>query len=310
MADAKKFTFTSVTGETLDARLWLPEIEPKAVVQLVHGMAEHIDRYDATAKALNAAGYAVVGHNHLGHGAGASLHGFFGEKDGWQHLIDDVHTLRTETEKQFPGKPYILLGHSMGSFVSRCYLMEHCDGLAATVLSGTGYFPPAIVKLGLTVSGVQRAFGLGRKPGHLLNMMSSAGNNKMYADVRTPFDWLTRDRQVVDAYIADPLCGFPFTVDGYRDMFSGMDRMNRLERLSAMNADMPVLFMSGTGDPVGGAGKGVETVARQFTDAGMKHVTVRLYPEGRHEMLNELNREQVWSELITWLDHALNGENK
>lgn len=284
------FSFPSVTGLPLDARRWAPAGEPVGILQLVHGMAEHIDRYDWVARQLAAKGWLVVGHTHLGHGENAPIKGYFADQKGWQCLIDDVHTLRTRTAAEFPTLPYVILGHSMGSFVTRCYLTQYGQGLAGCVLSGTGYFPPVVVMGGLAVANLVCLLGGGKKSSPLINAIGFSGNNKAFAPNRTDFDWLTRDEAQVDKYCADPLCGFLFTGSGYRDMFRGLKRLNDLPALQGIPSDLPVLFLSGEKDPIGSMGQGVETVAAQFRSAGLQQVTVKLFPEGRHELFNELNR--------------------
>lgn len=294
-------TFVSATGEELEKALWPTQGAPRGVVQFVHGMAEHIRRYDAAAQALNAAGYAVVGHTHAGHGEKARQLGYFADKDGWDALISDVHALRLETQKAYPGVPYVLLGHSMGSFVVRGYCLKYEKGLSGVALSGTGHFERPVVAAGRAVARLQCAFGGARKPAKLVEKLSSSGYNQGYEDPQTPFDWLSRDREVVAAYIADPYCGFTFTARAYDDMFEGLSRLYP-DRLGAMEKDIPVYLFSGDQDPVGGHGKGVELVARELREAGVRDVTVRLYPGGRHEMFNEINREEVYADLIAWLD--------
>lgn len=293
-----KGTFSSCTGLRLDYRMWLPEGEPKAVIQLVHGMAEHIDRYDATARALADAGFAVVGHTHLGHGTAAKIKGYFGEKDGWQHLIDDVHVLRQRVQQHQQGVPYILLGHSMGSFIVRCYLMQYAEGLAGAILSGTGFFPKPVALLGLGVANLVCLFGGEKKPSRLINGIAFGGSNKLFKPARTDFDWLTRDEAIVDSYVADPYCGFIFTGGGYRDFFTGL---NHLTKVQGVPENLPVLLFSGEKDPVG-SGDGVNKVAKQLRAAGVKQVDVKLYPDGRHEMFNELNREAVWQDVAAWVE--------
>ena len=300
----ERFTFPSVTGQPLDARLWLPEGAPVAVVQLVHGMAEHIDRYDRPARALCAAGFAVVGHTHLGHGPAAPVKGYFGDH-GWDNLIADVHTLRGLTAERFPGVPYVILGHSMGSFITRCYLTEHGEGLAAAVISGTGHYAPAMVAVALGLSSIICAFGGEKKPSRLINAIGFASANHSFEPARTPHDWLSRDPAAVDAYEADTTCGFLFTGSGYRELFRGLRRLCDLQALRRMPKDLPVLFFSGERDPIGENGAGVRRVAQEFRDAGMTDVTVKLYPEGRHEMFNELNHEEAEGDLIAWLTDRL-----
>lgn len=303
MSDVITQVMTSVTGAQLDVVQWRPNGIPSAIVQLVHGMAEHIERYDATAKRLNEAGLLVVGHTHLGHGRQAETHGWFAKEDGWDALIEDVHTLRVQTQSQYPGIPYFLLGHSMGSFVVRTYCLKHEQGLTGVILSGTGHFEPAVVMAGLAIANVQCLFGDEKEPSKLLQKISSAGYNRDF-EPRTAFDWLTRDSEIVDAYIADEHCGFPFTASGYRDMFRGISRMHP-KHLHAMEKLIPILLIAGDADPVGGRGEGVRVTAEELLDAGVLDVTVKLYEGGRHEMFNELEREMVWDDLIIWIKEHL-----
>ena len=297
-------TFPSVTGLTLQMRLWLPEGEPKAILQLVHGMAEHIDRYDETARQIAKAGFAVVGHTHLGHGDDAEALGHFAPENGWDALIEDTHALRLEIAAQYPACPYFLLGHSMGSFVVRCYCLRYEKGLAGVILSGTGHYPPALVSVGKAIAAVQCALGAGKKPSSLLKSISTSGNNKTYPYVRTEFDWLSTDEDVVNAYIADPYCGFTFTSRGYLDMFTGLSALYP-RFLSSMEKNIPVYLFSGKDDPVGGYGAGVEKVAAEIKNAGVTDVMVRLYPDGRHEMFNEQERQTVWADLISWMEQTM-----
>ena len=308
MAACEKFTFSSTAGPALDARLWRPEGAPRAVVQLVHGMAEHMDRYDPVARRLNRAGLAVVGHTHLGHGPRAQRQGYFADHDGWQHLINDVHRLRGIAQEQFPGLPYLMLGHSMGSFVTRCYLQEHGEGLAGAMLSGTGHFDRKTVTAALAAANLVCLLGGARKPSALIDRLAFGGYNKPFAPCRTDFDWLSRADAEVDKYVADPYCGFLFTGSGYRELFRGLKRLTDLEALKRMPPELPLLLFSGDSDPVGGMGRGVEQVAREMRDAGMKHVEVRLYPGGRHEILNETNRDEVVRDVIIFAEQCLGGK--
>ena len=307
MAACEKFTFSSTAGPALDARLWRPEGAPRAVVQLVHGMAEHMDRYDPVARRLNRAGLAVIGHTHLGHGPRAQRQGYFADHDGWQRLIDDVHRLRGIAQEQFPGLPYLMLGHSMGSFVTRCYLQEHGEGLAGAMLSGTGHFDRKTVSSALAAAYLVCLLGGARKPSALLDRLAFGGYNKPFAPCRTDFDWLSRADAEVDKYVADPYCGFLFTGSGYRELFRGLKRLTDLEALRRMPKELPLLLFSGDSDPVGGMGRGVEQVAREMRDAGMEHVEVRLYPGGRHEILNETNRDEVVRDVIIFVEQCLGG---
>ncbi len=304
MSEPIRETFSSVTGAQLEKCLWPADGEAKAVVQLVHGMAEHIDRYDGVAKRLNAAGYAVAGHTHLGHGKNAPIKGYFTDENGWDALIDDTHALRKQTQEQFPGLPYFLLGHSMGSFVVRTYCLRYEEGLQGVILSGTGHFARPIVTAGSVIASLQCALGMAKKPSKLLHRMNFSANNRQVENPRTDSDWLSRDAEQVDRYIADPLCGFMFTARAYRDLFTGLKRLYP-DRIGAMKKDIPILVFSGDRDPVGGNGEGVREVVGELKAAGVEDVTLKLYEDARHEILNELNRDEVYHDLIQWMNERL-----
>ena len=307
MITLEKIPFTSVAGRPLTLYLWQTDAPCRGVIQLVHGMAEHIARYDRLARALCAAGYTVAGHSHLGHGEDAREDelGFFGRQDGWDHLVEDVHAAHEMLLKRFPGQRFAILGHSMGSFVTREYLLRYGGDLTAAVICGTGWFPGPLCSVARAAAALCGVFGGWQKPAPLVDRLMSKDNNKAFAPARTPFDWLSRDTAEVDKYIADPRCGFLFTARGYYDMFTGLKNLSRLHRLAALPGDLPVLFISGDADPIGTQGKGVNTVAQQFRDAGVRDVTVRLYPGARHELFNETNRDEITAELIDWLNRHM-----
>lgn len=293
-------TIRSVTGQELELLCWPCEGQAKGVVQLVHGMAEHISRYSDAALSLNAAGYHVVGHTHLGHGRLAKIKGYFADENGWEAVLSDTHSVRRWAQEQFPGLPYFLLGHSMGSFVARCYALRHGD-LAGLIISGTGHFTKPILTAGGIIAGIQGLLGGAAKPCKLLHNMNFSANNKTVQNPRTDCDWLTRDAAQVDRYAADPLCGFMFTAKAYGDMFDGL-RMLYPEKLSAINPEVPVYLFSGDRDPVGANGAGVRRVYQELKAAGVRDITLKLYEGGRHEMLNEINRTEVLADLAAWLD--------
>ena len=307
MITLEKIPFTSVAGQPLTLYLWQTDAPCRGVIQLVHGMAEHIARYDRLARALCAAGYTVAGHSPLGHGEDAREDelGFFGRKDGWDHLVEDVHAAHEMLLKRFPGQRFAILGHSMGSFVTREYLLRYGGDLTAAVICGTGWFPGPLCSVARAAAALCGVFGGWQKPAPLVDRLMSKDNNKAFAPARTPFDWLSRDTAEVDKYMADLRCGFLFTARGYYDMFTGLKNLSRLHRLAALPGNLPVLFISGDADPIGTQGKGVNTVAQQFRDAGVRDVTVRLYPGARHELFNETNRDEITAELIDWLNRHM-----
>ena len=195
----------------------------------------------------------------------------------------------------------------MGSFVTRCYLQEHGEGLAGAMLSGTGHFDVKTVTAALAAANLVCLFGGARKPSALIDRLAFGGYNKPFAPNRTDFDWLSRADAEVDKYVADPSCGFLFTGSGYRELFRGLKRLTDLDALKRMPPSLPLLLFSGDSDPVGGMGRGVEQAARDMRDAGMKHVEVRLYPGGRHEILNETNRDEVVRDVIIFVEQCLGG---
>ena len=306
MARMSESTFLSSDGITkIYTREYLPEGEAKGIVQLVHGIAEYIARYDAFARFLADNGYIVVGNDLLGHGRSVSAPdslGFFAEKDGWDLAIRDLHTLHETTAARFPGKPYFLFGHSMGSFLARTYIIRYRSGLDGAILSGTGQQPAALVAGGkLRGSWEIRRHGAKYKS-EMLNNLAFGKYNDGFEHVRTVCDWLSRDEAVVDAYIADPLCGYVPSAGLFRDMMEGVSFLSSHKNISRMKKSLPVYFMSGDCDPVGENGKGVIRAYKSFLKAGMTDVTMKLYHGGRHEMLNEINRDEVFRDVLSWLD--------
>ncbi len=287
---------------TLYVRCWAPE-NPRAIVLIAHGMAEHIARYDDFAAALNADNLAVYGCDHAGHGRSSKpeQYGYFYEQDGWNRAVADIDTMRRYALAQHPGLPVILFGHSMGSALARSYIVRYPDTLAGVILSGTmGPNPLSPIAKLIARSQVKK---LGTyAPCELLNKMAFASYNKPFEPARTGFDWLSRDAAQVDQYVADPGCGFTFTATGYRDVLDGMAAISGGKWASRVPKQLPVLIFSGDRDPVGGFGKGVRWVRDALQKAGVRDVTMTLYPDGRHEMLNEIDREQVFADVRAWMD--------
>jgi len=298
--------FSSAGREIKQLVLHEPKGKPRAVVQIIHGMAEHYARYEPMAEYLAQHGFVVAGWDQIGHGpqTPADRLGYLGDYNGWQRLGYDVSTVHTVLTQRWPDSKHIILGHSMGSFVAREYAVQfghqQLDGL---VLSGTAWIPPAKVRQGLMLSRLVCALGGKRKPAPLIDRLAFAANNKPFAPARTRFDWLSRDEQQVDRYVADPLCGFVFTGSGYRELFRGLRLLTQTERLRSIPAELPVLFLSGQQDPVGGAdAAGPRTVAGQLRAAGLHDVAEHIYPGARHELFNETNSAQVMADLLAWLE--------
>ncbi len=291
---------------TIHAREWVPEGAPRGVVQIVHGVAEHIGRYDPVARFLAAHGYLVCGGDHLGHGltAGGKF-GYFGPKNGWDLVVRDIRRLRELEGEKHLSLPYVILGHSMGSFLTRTYLIRWPGTVDGAVLSGTGQEPAPAVAFGKALSGTLCKTKGPDYVSKLVNDLSLGAYNRTFKPNRTPSDWLSRDEAQVDLALADPLCNFMPTVGMFRDMMGGLQFIADKGNLSKMDPDTPVYFLSGDSDPVGSMGKGVRKVEEMFRSAGCKDVTVKLYPGGRHEMFNETNRQEVFQDLLDWIESKL-----
>jgi len=301
------FNYPSADRRTeIHAVRWLPDGEVKAVLQIAHGMAEYMDRYEPFAAYLTEQGFLVTGNDHLGHGksiADESCLGYF-PPGGNKILIKDMHDLRVMTSKKYPGVPYFLMGHSMGSFLARQYLCLHGEGLSGAIIMGTGSKSRKSLKFAMTLAGIRRGPKGRMHRSKMLNRMAFSGYTKRIPNAPTKMEWLTRDEDIVLKYVSDPLCGFPFTNSAFREMFRGMLFIADPDNLKSMPADLPVLFVSGAEDPVGAYGRDVRKVADQFRTAGMQDVTSILYPDDRHEVLNEKNRKTVFTDLFSWMtDH-------
>ena len=299
----KEFTFPTRENTLIHCCKWLPEREPVGVVQLVHGICEYIARYDAFANVLTAQGFIVVGEDHMGHGGSISEsipQGTF--SGGWLAAVSDTWRLFRMTREEYPELPYFLYGHSMGSFLTRTFLYTHPDAeLAGAVLSGTGWMPKAVLKSGRAVCKLEARRRGGKNPSPTVNKLMFGSYTKDIENPRTPFDWLSRDDAEVDKYIADPLLGFAASIGLSDDMLGGMLMNENAKNLAKMPKNLPILFVSGDKDPVGSMGKGVEKTYAAFVKAGMKDVQKKLYPGGRHEMHNELNREELFKDVTGWL---------
>jgi len=309
MPSFQDFYFQSSTGRTsIHALKCVPDGKPRAVVQIAHGIAEHIDRYRPFMEFLADNGFVAAGNDHLGHGKSIRVpeeQGFFAEKDGWWRVVDDMDKLHDIMSKEYPELPYVLFGHSMGSFLTRTYLIKHPDKYDGVILSGTGHQSPALVLGGNAAASVMAKLNGAMGDGAKLDSLAFGSYLNKIENPRTKFDWLSRDTEQVDKYIADPLCGFVGKIGLYRDMMQGIKFITDKKNIAQMNKEKPVYFMSGNGDPVGDYGKGVERAYNAFCDAGLHDVFMRLYPGGRHEMLNETNKEQVYQDILNWLNEKI-----
>ncbi|RBP05672.1 alpha-beta hydrolase superfamily lysophospholipase [Roseiarcus fermentans] len=300
------FYFHGDDGARLLGRRWLPEGPPRAVVQIAHGLAEHSQRYARLAAALNQAGFAAYASDHRGHGPSAAPGdlGHFADRDGWAIALGDLWTFNRLIAAEQPGAPLVFFGHSMGSFLGRGFVAAHSDALAGAVFSGSNGKPPALAALGRLIARIER-LRLGRKgKSALLNQMMFGDFNKPFAPARTAVDWLSRDPAEVDKYVADPLCGFPFTTQLAVDLLDALAALARPESLAPIRKDLPIYVFSGEKDPVGA---NISGLIDAMQAAGFTRLTTRIYPGARHETLNETNREEVTADLIAWLDGVAGG---
>ncbi len=308
MSQMIDFTLPStVPGRTLHAFRCVPDGEVRAIVQLSHGMVEFIDRYKPLAEYLAARGILVTGNDHLGHGGSIRTkddYGYFAEPDGNRAVLDDLHAMTDLTKKLYPGIPYFLLGHSMGSFYARQYLCEYGAELDGAIIMGTGFQPKALVTLARTVCRVLAVFFGWKHRSALVKNLSFLGYNKGL-EGRTPHDWLNRDQSEVDKYRADERCMFTFTLNAYYSMFTGILRLYDTDFLNRMPKELPLLFLAGDADPVGEQGKGVKRAIESLKAVGVKNIQLKLYPGARHELLVETNKLEVFADIGDWLDKQL-----
>ncbi len=301
----QELSFPSADGTHQVAwTLWEPDGPVRGVVQLVHGVAEYIDRYHDFACFLTEQGFAVAGDDHLGHGRTAGNEpelGWFAEKDGWKIIVEDEKRLRDILRAKYPGMPMVLFGHSMGSFMARTYLMRWPDDFTCCVLSGTGHQSAVVCRFGKLLAGLEIKRHGGQYRSALLQKIAFGSYLKRVDDPVGPNDWICTAAPVVRQYDADPKCGFTATAGLMYDMMDGLGIIGDRAGIEKMNKALPVLFIAGEEDPVGAYGKGVRHVVGMFRKAGMADVTVKLYPAMRHEVLNERDKETVWRDVLDWI---------
>ncbi len=307
----KDFYYPSADGKTrIHAIRWEPDGEPVAIVQIIHGMIEFIDRYDEFATYLTKHGFLVVGEDHLGHGESViadQYHGYFGKK-GNEWVIADIHRLRQMIHEEFPDKQYLMLGHSMGSFLVRQYITEknaaYADGLSGVVIMGTGWLPPAVLTTAKTIA---RALGTDKvgRTAPLIDRLAMGSYLKKIPDHRTVADWLTKETEIVDQYVSNPWNTFHFTPNAYYHMFAGMQKAHDVKRMEKLPEGLPLLFTSGAEDPVGNWGEGVKKAFQVYTEHTKCITDIRLYDNCRHEILNETERQEVFRDLRIFFERCL-----
>ena len=282
--------FLSRDGKTkIHAVKWIPEGKPVCILQIVHGMAEYIERYERLASVLTKQGILVTGEDHLGHGKSVGengIYGYFCAHDPATVVVRDVHRLKKMVQEQYPGVPYLLLGHSMGSFILRNYLSRYGSGIDGAIVMGTGMQPKAVLNAAKAVTKLQKTFFGDAHVSRLLDKMAFGSYQKKITD---------------GVGSMDPQCGFVFTVNGFETLFELIGRLHDPESINKIPKELPVLFVAGQEDPVGSYGKAVLEVAESFKNSGMTQVECKLYPGMRHELVNEIGREEVDADLLKWI---------
>jgi alpha-beta hydrolase superfamily lysophospholipase len=302
---SQSFTLQDGDNYTLHVYHWHPEpeIPVRGIVQIAHGMAETAVRYERFAQALTEAGYIVYAHDHRGHGRTAQSFeqlGYPGE-DGFNWMVRNMAQISVHIRETHPNTPLYLMGHSMGSFLTQKYMYEHPELVNGIILSGSNG-PRSLLGSGRTLAKVQMKLQGERHPSALLNAMSFGSFNRAFKPNRTGFDWLTRDEAEVDKFIDDPLCGFICSTAFFYQFFGLLQEIHSPANLDRIPKDLPIYVFSGSQDPVGAHGKGVRKLLSLYEKLGLSHVLAKLYPDGRHEMLNETNRDEVTTDVIAWLN--------
>ena len=291
-------------GHRIRVFSWLPESsDAGCVVHVLHGLGEHAGRYGRFALSCNANGIAVFAHNHRGHGDMARVPGHFADHDGWNLVISDALEVQARIRRQFANVPIVLVGHSMGSFIAQSFAMRHPENLAMLVLSASTFGKRSELRAANTLARGLALAGERARP-KILNDLGFGAFNRAFRPARTEMDWLSRDEREVDKYLADPLCGGLFTAQLWTDLTGGLLEITSRGAIANIPQDLPVLILGGEQDPVGGR-KGLNRLADAYRDTGHRDVTLNVYDGGRHEMLNEVNRDQVTSDILSWIDARL-----
>lgn len=311
MIEVREFTYPSADRVTqIHAMQWIPDQKCTGILQIVHGMQEFIERYDAFARYLCSCGIMVVGNDHLGHGSSVrsdEYYGYFADKNPNRVVLSDIRYLHRQIQEANPNVPYLMLGHSMGSFLVRQYLCMHGSRLDGAIIMGTGWHSKEETALGKALCSLiaKRKGWMYRSP--MITKMAMGSYNNRFEPARTKFDWLTRDEDIVDAYRHDKRTQFTFTLNGYYMLFTSLHYLTQSVNLRRMPKDLPVLFISGEMDPVGNFGLGVRSAMASFRTMGMRNVECILYPNDRHEVLNELNRQEVYEDIFDWMEKNVPG---
>jgi len=288
-------------GHRIPLQTWTPDGDTTGVIQMLHGLGEHIGRYERFAHAAVARGFVVYGHDHRGHGRSEGERGYFADENGWHKVVEDVRVVNDHIAEAQATKPIIMLGHSMGSFIAETFAMHYGERLQGLLLSGSSW-PQRMQLLPGRLLAKLESFRVGKRGNSaLINALGFSAFNRPFRPVRTEMDWLSRDETEVDRYVADPLCGGPFTCGLWLDFLGGLFELGSDNALARVPAELPILITGGSADPVGGD-KGMTRLAMHYMHTMHQRVKLKIYPDGRHEMLNEINREEVTADWLDWID--------
>lgn len=301
-------TPTKFTDAKLMRYSWIAD-SPKGCVLILHGMAEHAARYDRFAQFIRQHGWHVYAHDHRGHGQSIStatevsdtLQGHYADQDGWNKVLADVEAHVQLIKADHPELPVLVYGHSMGSLILQEYLIRHSSNIDGALMSGSNGKPDLMAKIGRWIIKFERSRCGRRSSSPLIEKLTTEDFNKVFKPNRSPKDWLSRDEQEVDKYIADPLCGFPCTTQLWADLLDGIMAFSQPSRQLQIRKDIPLFVFSGARDPVGMQSVGVKRLCDAYVSAGLSDVNYKLYPDARHEMLNETNRDEVHADILEWL---------
>lgn len=289
---------TTEDGRQIKVISWTSP-QAKAYLHICHGMAEHIERYSEFAQFMANQGFMVIGHNHRGHGDHEIL-GHYSDHDGWLKTISDIDAVQQSMFKDST-IPVFLFGHSMGSFIAQGFALRHGHKLSGLILSGSNYQNPLMYHAGRLIAKLEnKRLGL-RKPSLLMDKLSFASFNNHFKPTTTEFDWLSRDTDQVDRYINDPFCGFPCSGETWNQLLTGLIEISNHQNLAKIPSQLPIYIFGGDKDPVGRLGKGIPALAEKLRRSGHDNVTTKLYKEGRHEMLNEICKAQVYADISDWI---------
>lgn len=288
--------------------IWEPQTQVRAILQISHGMIEMITRYDDFAGFLNTKGILVIGNDHLGHGLTAGSQedfGYFCPQNMSETVVADLHSVTEYAKKEYPNVPYFLLGHSMGSFMARRYLMTYGKELTGAVIMGTGRQPRYVLTAGKATANLLTLFKGARYHSEFLRKTAFGHFNDAIVDKRTENDWMTKDEQIVDFCLSNKYCNFTFTVNGYKTLFEVLSFIQKKKNIEKIPKNLPIFMVAGDADPVGEYGKGVQYVFESYKQAGIKDICLKLYEGDRHEILNELDKEDVYADIFEWIQHYI-----